>query len=200
MSFSNSQHTNASGSNFTDVSGNHNATVIKELKHIQVVNNFFSVPTPFIQHSSHDFAFPELHDPTAYFNTRAQVPSGATTPISWPVLLQNSSKHLPSASDLKTVMPSQIILADRLEITHSNEISGYLIVKIVELLVHPDCSDHYRNLHQELGSLQKMFALTKIAIKACESMPLGHSLAGAINREVDGCSVVLQALLGKIKR
>lgn len=186
MSFSKSQHTNTSRSSFTDVGGDY-----------IVVNNFIMVPASFIEHPSCNFNFSQLDGAEACFNTRVQVSSGLTSPlISWPVLLQNPSKHLSSPLGLQTVMSSQLI---HIEITPSNDISACLIIKIMELLVHPDCSYHYQDLHRELELLQKILALTRLTIKACENMPLGHTLASSINWEVDGCSMVLQALLSKIK-
>jgi hypothetical protein len=58
----------------------------------------------------------------------------------------------------------------------------------------PESSDYYLDLKQQLDSLHQILTLTEFAVQAYENTPLGHSLATAINQEVELCDVVLQEL------
>jgi hypothetical protein len=171
MAFSHSQNTDASGSTFTDV-GN-----------IITINNIIISGT-----------VPEhIHLPNVSHDLRSSLGSEASsqrripTPLSG--LRRTVHNNVPNRSnDLSSH-----------NISPANDIAAQIIVKIVELLVESESCDHYRDLKQELGLLKQTLTLTGLAIQTYECTPLGQILAGTVNHGVEGCSVVLQELLGTIK-
>lgn len=75
-----------------------------------------------------------------------------------------------------------------------------LIIDTMQLLMVRAPSDNHHHLKQELESMQQTLTLTRLAIQAYEHSPLGRSLTNAINEEVEGCRVILQELLDKIRQ
>lgn len=198
MLFNNSQHTNASRSIFTDVNIGHDHIVIKEqinLNGVVFISNSESVLPP--ECIQHNFNNKLLYLSGAEPYSRTRVLSG-TTPFArpQPIVLLDSSDHRSSLSNPETATVSQLTSAYCSQINPACDIAESLVVKIVELLMQ---SGHYRDLGQELHSLQKILILTRLAIRTFERVPLGQTVTSFIHQEVMGCNVVLQVLLGKIK-
>jgi hypothetical protein len=81
----------------------------------------------------------------------------------------------------------------------TSDTAARLIVEIVQALMDPKLADHYQDLKRELGRLQQTITLTEVAIRIFEFTSLGQSLVEAINQEIKGCCVVLNALHDAIK-
>jgi hypothetical protein len=81
----------------------------------------------------------------------------------------------------------------------ARHIAARLIVEIVQSLMASGISDQFRDLKEDLNTLQQALALTGLAIDAFQCIPLGRILARTIGNETDQCIGVLRELLSAIR-
>lgn len=194
MAFTNAYNADARGSIFTDIG---NQIIINNI-FISDKASEFTQPGPALDDFCNNMSYQHLlgwetrsHTSTTSDVVTRRPPSAA---------LLDADDHLSSASDpgTETVMPSRVPLSFCFLITPVIDIAEPLIIQIVALL-QSDHSSYYQDLKSDLGSLQKILALTRLAIQTCQYLPLGECLGRHINWEVEECSTLLQELLGKLK-
>ena len=81
----------------------------------------------------------------------------------------------------------------------SHDIAARLIIEIVQLLMTSDNSDQFRDLKEDLKTLQQTLDLTGLAIDAFQCIPLGRILASTIGNETEQCIGVLQEFRSAIR-
>jgi hypothetical protein len=81
----------------------------------------------------------------------------------------------------------------------SHLIASRLIVSIVQSLMALSSSDRFRDLKEDLNTLQQTVDLSGLAIKAYQGTPLGRILTRTISEETAQCSGVLRDFLNAMK-
>jgi hypothetical protein len=89
--------------------------------------------------------------------------------------------------------------AYRFETGCTSDIAFGLIDTIKQLMADRTTIDSDHHLKHDLDTLRQTLTLARLAIDLFRSTPLGRSLAGCINPEVDRCCTVLQELLDSIR-
>jgi hypothetical protein len=80
----------------------------------------------------------------------------------------------------------------------ARHIAARLVVEIVQSLMTSD-TDQFRDLKEDLNTLQQTLDLTALAIDTFQCIPLGRILASTIGNETEQCIGVLRELLSDIR-
>ena len=89
--------------------------------------------------------------------------------------------------------------AYRFETGCTCDIASGLIDTIEQLMADRTAIDSDHHLKHDLDTLRQTLTLARLALNFFRSTPLGRSLAGCINPEVERCCTVLQELLDSIR-
>lgn len=199
MAFSNSQHNNINGSDFSDVGRDqNNVTVTTNITnhYVPVVQVFGNIMISASDGTPHNLL--QHNDPETYAYTKISSDS-IPSPRSRPIILSDDNDHSSSLSGAVTAAIPTQTPAYCFEITPAIGIVESIIVNIVQS-IQSDRSGHYQDLISQLKSLQEISIFARIAVGTCKRVPLGQTLVKCIDWEVGECSVILQELLGKIRR
>lgn len=92
-----------------------------------------------------------------------------------------------------------LIQAYRFETGCTSDIASGLIDTIEQLLADRTAIDSDHHLKHDLDTLRQTLTLATLAIDFFRSTPLGRSLTGCMNPEIERCCTVLRELLNSIR-